>query len=334
MHVVPFAFLAVGAGLIGIGGSITGTLKRWLPMLPAGLTSIVWTFWSPAGRSTTKAVGKGADFKPWETALREMPDWLINPAPGPFDIHMLIAYSLLIIAALACGAGYRRRLNETETDSPADRLFPYFQRVAILAPLAFVGYFALPTSYQWIWPIAPRFALLGVFLLIPALPTARKLPAALIIGGLVVVSFQYFSFVDQNFRDFSQNEVGDLQPALDAIPPGQRVAGLIFDRNSRHARFSPFIHYVAYYQAQKGGAVMFTFADFPQSPFRFREDNRPPKVRPRWEWTPHRVDPKKELDWYNYVLVRGGPGKIARQKEAYEQVYEGEKWSVWHRQTP
>ena len=37
----------------------------------------------------------------------------------------------------------------------------------------------------------------------------------------------------------------------------------------------------ALYQAKKGGAVMFTFADFPQSPFRFREDNRPPRVPPR-----------------------------------------------------
>jgi len=126
-------------------------------------------------------------------------------------------------------------------------------------------------------------------------------------------------------------EVGKLDEAIASIPPGQRVAGLIFDRGSRHVRFSPFIHAVAYYQLRRGGAVMFTFADFPQSPFVFRPGNRPPRVRPRWEWLPGRVDPVRDLVFYDYVLVRGGPGRIARQRKHYATVFRSRRWSVWKR---
>jgi hypothetical protein len=96
-------------------------------------------------------------------------------------------------------------------------------------------------------------------------------------------------------------------------------------------KFSPFIHSVAWLQAERGGAVMFTFADFPQSPIRFREDDRPPRVPPRWEWTPERVDPRRDREWYDYVLVRGGPGRIAQDRELYEPVFRGPRWSVWRR---
>ena len=71
------------------------------------------------------------------------------------------------------------------------------------------------------------------------------------------------------------------------------MAALIWSNRSKVVEFSPFLHAVAYYQAERGGAVMFTFADFPQSPFHFRDDNRPPRVRPRWEWTPELVVPDR-----------------------------------------
>jgi hypothetical protein len=131
---------------------------------------------------------------------------------------------------------------------------------------------------------------------------------------------------------FSRLEVGDFDHALAAIPPGQRVAGLIYSRGSRHVAFSPFIHFVAYYQARKGGAVMFTFADFPQSPFRFRDADRPPRVQPRWEWTPERVRPRTDLAWYDYVLVRGVAPRLARPDSGFTPVYRGAPWSVWKRE--
>jgi hypothetical protein len=73
---------------------------------------------------------------------------------------------------------------------------------------------------------------------------------------------------------------------------------------------------------------MFTFADFPQSPFRFRDANRPPPVPPRWEWMPERVNPR-ELAWYDYVLVRGQRTQLAGPRSHFSRVYAGDAWSVW-----
>jgi hypothetical protein len=134
--------------------------------------------------------------------------------------------------------------------------------------------------------------------------------------------------VARAFARFDGEEVGDFDAALATIPEAQRVAGLIYARGSQSVRFSPFIHYVAYYQARKGGAVMFTFADFPQSPFRFREQDRPPRVPPRWEWLPQRVRPR-ELAWYDYVLVRGGT--VDPCAGACELRFRRGLWSVWRR---
>ena len=78
---------------------------------------------------------------------------------------------------------------------------------------------------------------------------------------------------------------------------------------------------------------MFTFMDFPQSPIRFREGDRPPPVGPRWEWMPERVDPDA-LAWFDYVLVRGGPGAIARHATTWRPIYEGRAWRVYARVTP
>jgi len=332
MHVVPFAFLGLGAALLGVRGAALETFKRWLPLIPAGVISVAWTLVSPAGASTTRAMGESAEFRSWRAALRDAPDWLMNLTPHALDDQLLVCLGLLAVATLVAGAGVRRRRTDPPGETRASSI-PPVRRVALLAPLALLCYFVLPTSYDWIWPISPRFGLIGLLLLIPALPAPREWPARILSTALVAVALAHFWHVGTQFRNFSSREVGELEEALDEIPPGRRVAGLIFDRGSAHVRFSPFLHYVAYYQARKGGAVMFTFADFPQSPYRFRDDNRPPEVRPRWEWTPGRVDPREDLKWYRYVLVRGGPGRIQRQRDTFDRLFDGRRWSVWRRKT-
>jgi len=104
----------------------------------------------------------------------------------------------------------------------------------------------------------------------------------------------------------------------------------MFGASSNIVRFAPFLHYAALYQARKGGVVEFTFAEFPQSPFRFKPETRPPLIPPRWEWVPERVDPDRDLTWYKYVLVRGGPGRIQRSSY-FENVFQGAGWTVWKR---
>jgi hypothetical protein len=266
---------------------------------------------------------------PARAAFEQIPRWLTDVLAGDRDLWILEAFGalcalVLLIALVELVLGRRERA--------PDALAARSDACLLLLPvLCGVLYFVAPTSYDWIWPIAQRFPLLALIWLIIALPRVR-FARTLLLAVAVVLSAASFHFVGSAFSAFERDEVAasDFEHALDAIPKGERVVGLIFDRGSSYVAFSPFIHYVAYYQARKGGAVMFTFADFPQSPFRFREDNRPPRVPPRWEWLPDRVRPR-DLGFYSYALVRGGPGAIAAVGSGFASVYGSARWSVWKR---
>ncbi len=335
-HVVPFGFLGLGAGLVAIGGSVRDTAKRWLPLVPGALAVALWSQTTPAGQSTMTAAflsgggtGPQPQFMDWAEAIREAPGWLTDVLQGPRDDHLLVVWVLLVIVAIGLGAGARPSDHTASTDDVLRGALT--RRLALLAPLAALFYFITPASYDWIWPINARFPLLALLFLVPVLPAQRRWPGALVLTSVALVAVLSFGAVGQAFQHFEADEVGALDEAIGQIPEGSRVAGLIFDRGSHEVKFAPFLHAVAWYQAKRGGAVMFTFADFPQSPFVFREDDRPPRVPPRWEWMPERVDPARDLGWYRYVLVRGGPGRIAQERDLYTPIWRGPHWSVWKR---
>lgn len=331
-HVVPFAFLALGTGLLLVGDSLRSTARRATVLVPAAVAAVAWAFVSPAGQSTMDAALGGGDgagrvepeHAPWMQSLQETPKWLTDVLTGTTDDRLLIAWGLLVLSAWALAAP------RAPTAGAGGGGASMARRVGILAPLAALAYFVTPVSHDWIWPINARFPLLAAVFLPLVLPPLRRVGALMVFGGMAVVAFLSTLEVARAFEGY-EREVGQLDTAIEAIPPGERVAGLVFDRGSRHVKFSPFLHSVAWYQARRGGAVMFTFADFPQSPIRFRDDRRPPPVGPRWEWMPGRVDPRRDLDWYDYVLVRGGPGRIARQRDVYEPIHRSHHWSVWRR---
>lgn len=330
-HVVPFAFLGLGAALVAIGGGWMETARRWLPLAPSAVAALVWTRLSPAGESTLSAASGGgargqAVFVPAMQAVHEMPGWLTDVLHAELDDHLLIGFAIALLLAAVSGVGGG---TTQPLDPPAPRSARL--RIALLSPLAALLYFVTPASYDWIWPINARFPLLAIVFAIVALPRQRGIVGAITLAAMVTIGVASSAEVQRAFVAFEEEEVGALDEAIAAMPHGARVAGLVFDRGSRHVKFSPFIHSVAWAQAENGGAVMFTFADFPQSPFTFREERRPPRVQPRWEWLPQQVDPARDLAWYDYVLVRGGPGRIASQPHAFERIFTNGPWSVWRR---
>jgi hypothetical protein len=46
---------------------------------------------------------------------------------------------------------------------------------------------------------------------------------------------------------------------------------------------------------------------------------------------PARVDPRRDLAWFEYALVRGGPGRIEEQQDAWRRIFSGPHWSVYRR---
>lgn len=337
-HVVPFAFLALGAVLIALGRSLRDGLLRVVPLVPAGLCALIWLARSPAGRATlTAAHGGGAgpapQYQPAALAWRDLPNWLTDVLYGPEGLRELRWYAWVLAIAFFAGCvcfAYRRvrglrgpRAGDAPSPPSAAMLC---WRLAPLAPLAVLLYFVMPVGYDWIWPIAQRFPLLALLLAIPVLPRP-PLPVNIVLAlALLALSWSQLTRTARAFAAFDHEEVSELDRALAALPPAKRVMGLIFSRGSRYVKFSPFIHSVAYYQARKGGAVMFTFADFPQSPFRFREDDRPPRVKPRWEWLPQLVR-ASDLGWYDYLLVRAGAPPCAGGR--CELRLRAGMWSVW-----
>jgi hypothetical protein len=333
-HVVPFGFLALGAGLVLLGNGPWASLARARVFVPCAIALGFWFARSPAGQATLAATtlaqqGKAAPvFATPLQALRDAPMWLTDVLHTERDEMLLIAWFVLMVTALGVGLLAPSRDSQV-AEQTSTRAFS--ARLALLCPVAIVAYFVTPLSYDWIWPISARFPLLAALFAILLLPTLRGFAGFAVLACVSVVSFANFREVHHAFSTFESDEVGDIDAALATIPEGQRVAGLIFDKGSRNVKFTPFIHYVALYQAQKGGAVMFTFADFPQSPFHFREAGRPPRVPPRWEWMPERVDPERDLAAYQYVLVRGGPGRIASDSAHYRSVFSGSHWRVYRR---
>jgi hypothetical protein len=387
MHVVPFAFLGVGAALILTGDSVKLTAQRAIAFVPAGIAAIGWLASTPAGRATLAAAEatetlERPTYVTVGQALRELPTWLTDVLHRERDDQLLVAWAALLFIALAVGWQPARKrkgaavvatspfaspnvadeTSEEQRDSetaPARTIVGstvgaaaavdlpedgplrvnaaappgsarYAWLLGLLCPLAFIGYFVLPSAYDWIWPISGRFPLLSLFFFPLLLPRMRGVLGTTVLAAVAVVSSLSFYEINKAFTQFEREEVGDIDAAIAAIPRAERVAGLIFGGSSNVVRFAPFLHYVALYQAKKGGVVMFTFAEFPQSPFRFKADTRPPVVPPRWEWTPERVDPDRDLTWYRYVLVRGGPGRIQRSPY-FENVFTGAGWTVWRR---
>lgn len=326
-HVVPFGILALGAGLVGIGRDFRVTAKRLVALLPAAVAAAIWLARAPAGAAArtaafgTNTAGPKPVFERWDQALTAVSTWLTDILQSEIDEKTFVAWVALVLITATAG-----EMLQTDTTRSSAR-----RRLAVVLALTMLGYFIAPSSYSWIWPIKGRFPILAAILLVPLLPPLKKgwaVAIQLLAAGAGLVDFHA---TGSAFLAFQQQELGDLPTAIASIPKGQRVAGLIFDASSRQVKFSPFLHSVAWYQAYRGGAVMFTFADFAASPIVFRENNRPPRVRPRWEWMPGAVDPVRDLSWFDYVLVRGGPGRIAQVPSVWERIHASDHWSVWRR---
>jgi hypothetical protein len=103
---------------------------------------------------------------------------------------------------------------------------------------------------------------------------------------------------------------GEETRAIDAeiskLAPGERALMLPFTTVSEAAHHPyVYIHYAAWYQAERGGLVDFNFAWFPPQVVRWRAE-RAPAVTPGFEWKPQSFDWSRHEGWrYRYFFVHG-----------------------------
>lgn len=336
----------------------------YLALVPAVLATLFWLL-TPAGLSTREAASGGgsrgkAHFLSFDANHQSLPSWTLDAFRSEWDMRWL-TIALIGLGTYAAiqwclTLPWLQRAFTRDDDAVAATAQDTAQNTAQatafekdvvlwnvlrLAGLGCVlAYYVLPSSYDWIWPINARFPVLALLLLPLWLPTTIQTPSRqplwvntvthwATIGVLVVSSVGVTSLARTAFDGFA-TEMEGFDEILKELPEGQRVATLVFDRGSRHIGFSPFLHVGAYVQAERGGVAFFSFNDFPQSPVRFNEDNRPPRVGPRWEWKPERVRPDRDLGWFDYLLVRGGPAQL-KEAQTFELVSTHRRFRLFKR---
>jgi hypothetical protein len=319
-HIFPF-------GIFGIGFAAMfpwSRPSRWLgaaaPVAPAVAALAWWTFFTDAGKLVSgAATDNAADPRlPLDAAIDEIPRWFTNVFRDTTDEATLIALAIVVVAALGLSLG------DFDRRKPAARAYTALPIVCI------VLYFSLPQGHGYIWLIAQRFPILFAMTAIPLLrmPTGVRghavAAAALVVGAGSIVN------TCKHFIRFEVEEVGDIDGAIASMQPGRKVCALIYDKGSSIMNNQPFLHFGSYYQVQKGGVVMFTFAGYAHWPVDFQPGKYPPPGGParlRWEWTPELVSMAEVYPYYDYVLTRGSGFRPA--PGTYHAASRDGRWTVW-----
>ncbi len=102
-------------------------------------------------------------------------------------------------------------------------------------------------------------------------------------------------------------EEADFERVMAAAEPGRRALTLVFDRASPAAGLDiAYLHWPAWYQADRGGFADFNFAQFHPQVVRLKRDAPAPVDEPRG-WSPQEFDwARWRGDRYGYIFLRGG----------------------------
>jgi hypothetical protein len=219
----------------------------------------------------------------------------------------LVLAALLLAVLLALSLG-RRSGPRTEAGGALVRT-----RFASLAAWVAALFFVLPVFSRG-YLVSERLLPLAFMLLVPALPSAsapRRRLAAVLTGLLLALHLETTAVA---FRRFAAETAG-LGELLASAEPGQTLAGLIYEPEVQGWGVPPVLgHFPAYYQVVRGGRVYVSFAQFFNSPVRYRPgDDWEDSLLGAWnEWEPEGFVYERDAGRFRYFLVRGGPERLAQ----------------------
>ncbi len=279
-HGVAFAQALIFVGPLLIFGK--GSL--WSRSLPLLIPIVAAFAWLAPGPMTTPL---GDDsWQPGFTRLLSLPGLLVGS--GEADVIAGVCGSvLLLVLGLAVG--------------------PLVRRLGRLLPGAFVlvGFCAGPTIYHGYGPMWPRFAaLLVAAVLLGFGPKSdvshirRYWQKVAILATVAVCTFIFGLRLSKFNRETTQ-----FHQLVDTMPRGLRVRPIVFDADTDAFPDLPaFTHLPAYYLVDKGGIQGYSFAMYPASVIRYR-DNFVPKMRSGEEWQPAAFRIEAELYDYDCFMV-------------------------------
>ena len=318
-HLFPFALLGLG-GMLTFPWSKPG---RWwkvlVPHVPLVVLLFVFLFGTSAGALAREAA-TGSE-KPAALADAMARLWLWSGAI--YKDHSDEAHWIALFAVILLSSGLSLRHGTPKARGLG---------LALLPPLCWLLYFALPESRGVVWLYCQRFPILGLFLLVPFLRLPRGGLGQLMTALVAAIGLSYVGTTCRVYIACEREEVGDVDGAIEHIPYGNTVAALIFDKYSKYVEWAPYLHFGSYYHLDRGGLLQFNYAPWPHWPFAYKEGVHPAVVTtpaPRWEWTPEKRNVQSELvPNYEYLMVKGA---FTPPANTYELTWRGNRWSVWHR---
>jgi hypothetical protein len=321
-HILPYAVFGIGFAALFPWTKPREWVRAAVPVVPSVLLAGMWVLGSDAGLRALHALGGKQAATPLTNPGASFTQWSIEVWGDSSD--QVLFFGLVLLALLAVGL----------SGGDADRT----KRIArgyVLVPIAcFALYLTTGEELGIVWLFSQRFPILALMSAIPLLRMPKGGRGVVVTSAAVALGAMSIVNTCQHFIQFEREEVGDIDDAIAAMEPNKHVAGLIFDKASQVVHYAPFLHYVSYYQLEKGGVVEFSYASFPHWPVRFKPGRFPPPggpLRLRWEWTPEQVGIDELMQYYDYVLTRGQgfrppPG-------TYHVKWRGDRWTVWERET-
>jgi hypothetical protein len=327
LHFFPFGVFALGAMLLAPWNRPRAFVVYSAPFAPAVLLALRWMFFTEAGKLSSGALFDRHAIRPPLQSLNELWRWLLDVGPDDRDELVFVGFVLALLLAGALAQGDR---DHDEDRASAGRA------LGLLPMVCLALYFLLEEGHGYIWIIAQRFPFLFLLLLVPLVRMPRGNRGEIVTGAALALAAASITVAAQRFVRFELDEVGDIDEAIEQIPPRSKVAALIFDKGSHVVHHTPFLHFGSYAQTAHGGVVQFSYAGYAHWPFDYLPGAAPPPGGParlRWEWTPEETNASGELRGYYDVVLTRGAG-FDGDRNGFRVRYQGNRWAVWERKEP
>jgi len=282
IYVVVFCFLVAASFMVYYSRPVRKAVLRMLVFAPPLLITIIWIFTSLPSRSNqpSKTIWKLGFYR-----ILELPGHLFGYPEDHLASAIGIMFLILLTASFLWPSGPRKKWILWMPSIIACMIY-------ILAPYFLFGFL--------VWQ---RFSIFIVALSLIAinepisLPFRRVQRAALVIltTGWMILLFSRNLWFNAEAKYFDQ--------VFALMAPNKRVISLVFDKYSMAVPGPVFMHFVNYYQAEKGGTAVFSFSVYSHTFARFKTGARPSFMQPGFEDHPEQFDAQKQSG-YDYFLFR------------------------------
>jgi type IV secretory pathway VirJ component len=298
--------------------------ERRLPLVVLLVGAAAWLWLGEASFST------GAwYFEPLGQRLGAFDDEILGGWRGPWEDALLLAFGAVWLALSASRLPVTRE--RWRSLAPAERV------LLASAGLCALLYFVLPTHSPYAKAVHFRFALLAA-LWLPAAAGAEALERRprLARGMLLGLAAASLALAWVQLPRFDR-EARAFDAVLAALPERPKALMLGFERDGRLLRTDPYLHFLAYAQARRGGVSATSFVgEFWHYPLRERADSPRPATPPDLVWHPERFDAQGFGAWYEWVIVRTRrPERDAPlSPDGYALVLDATPWRLYRRLSP